>query len=31
VKLISTTSDLGGEQTPTPHMLRLSDAGLYNA
>jgi hypothetical protein len=31
MKLISTTVDQGGKQTPTPHILRLADAGLYNA
>jgi hypothetical protein len=31
VKLISATADQGREQTATPHILRLADAGLYNA
>jgi hypothetical protein len=31
VKLISTTADQGRRQTPTPHILRPADAGLYNA
>jgi hypothetical protein len=29
--LISTTSDLGGKKTLPRHILRLADAGLYNA
>jgi hypothetical protein len=31
VKPISTTADQGREETPIPHILRLADAGLYNA
>jgi hypothetical protein len=30
VKPISATADQRREQTPTPHILRLTDAGLYN-